>query len=231
MDKLSYFDVLGNLIPGIVAIWGLSVILPDSQQDISAIFARSPIVDPIVYLALAFVAGSLIQFLSRTTLEPVLKRVYWHGRFFSETFLVRAMGHLSEAEHAGFLLSAHVRLGFAKKTLAPLSQLATAAHSIPQSSYRLSHWVYRVADAYTQDKGSAVKAHIQNVLYSCHRNLSLIFIIAAGVTLFQILTPGGAAPHWLLLVAEVTIGIAFLIRARQEGEAYIRGLFWSISPP
>jgi len=231
MDKLSYFDTLANLIPGIVAIWGISAVFPERAGELSLLFTRSPILDPIVYLSLAFVAGNIIQFLSRATIEPLLKRLFWHGHLFSEIFLIKSIGSLNEPDRDLFLVAARTKLGFTTANLAHLSQDHPPGQARPQSVFQLSDSIYRVADAQTHYYGTAVKAHTQNTLYSLYRNLSLMFIIASAISLAQILLPGyeGHHPHWLYPASELTIGIAFLLRARQRGEAYVKGLFWSIA--
>ncbi len=229
MDKLSYFDTLANLIPGIVALWGISVLFPGVYASQSALFS-SPILGPIVYVSIALVVGNLVQFLSKITVEPLLRLTFWHRHLFSEIFLVESFGRLTSAGHSLFVAAAANRLGFARAALAPLSNDTPRAHSAPKTTLALSHAIYRVADAVTQDEGLAVKAHTQNVFYSLYRNLALVLFAGAFATVARPLTPNNLSPaFWLLPATQLAASIAFFLRTRDKGEAYVKGLFWSLA--
>lgn len=229
MDKLSYFDILAYLIPGVVALWAFSYFLIDIENEASRLLFDSLILDSLIYLCVAFVIGNVIQYLSRLIVEPLIKKVFWFGHFYSEIFLIEKYSMVTKVDLNNFLVVAHNQLGFSKETLQILNKVSESEENL--EAYNISQSVYRVADAKTQDDGIAQKAHTQNVYYSLFRNLcflSLFFFLIALLTFFL---TGFNNPNQLIIYTLISIilAIVFFFRSRDKGEEYINGLFWSLS--
>jgi hypothetical protein len=230
MDKLTYYDTLANLLPGVVFLWAISVLGPITGDKLPILLTSNTIIDSILFIAVGYVVGHLIQFLSRYSIEPFIKWAFWNGYFFSDIYLVSAFKKCSEVELRKYMTFAEKKLGFSVADLSSLVDPDVPTRQInKKKALDLSRAIYRAVDAKTQDASLALKAHLQNTFYSLFRNLSAVFLILAVsnlcAILFKIVTPSytiGLTTFFNLLAS-----VAFTIRARQRGELYVKGLFWS----
>ena len=117
MDKFSYYDTLSNLIPGLVFLWALSVLGPFSTNGLSLILTGNVIVDPVLLLAIAYLTGHLLQFLSKYSIEILVKQLFWGGYFFSELFLITAYKKCNEIEFNRYFAYAENDLKIPKEKL------------------------------------------------------------------------------------------------------------------
>jgi hypothetical protein len=230
MDKLTYYDVLSNLLPGLVFIWALAVLGPFTKGAFQFLLSGNTIVDSILFVALSYVAGHILQFLSRYSIEPILKRIFWKGNFFSDIFLVSAFKQCPEVELSRYIASAQNKLGFSRADLGVLCDPDAMANQAKRAkAISLSRSIYRALDAKTSDQSLGHKAHLQNTFYSLFRNLSAVFLILGLFDLLAIFLHFAPLSKKIALLTGINfaISIIFLIRAKQRGESYVRGLFWS----
>lgn len=229
MDKLSYYDTVANLLPGLVLIWALPILGPVSADMVKSTLTGSGIADAVIILAVSYVAGHLLQFVSRYSIEPTIKRVFWNGEFFSDIFLVRVFGRCSTVERTHYLAEAKKKLTYTDAALAPLDDPDAGKKGDKRTkALEVSRAIYRAVDAKTQDASVALKAHTQNTFYSVFRNLSALFLLLAiADSLVALDLVRGIGRGWSVVVVDAVLALVFLVRARQRGEQYIRGLFWS----
>jgi hypothetical protein len=230
MDKLTYYDLLANLLPGVIFLWAVSVLGPIGDGDILLLLTSNTIIDSILFISLSYVVGHLIQFLSKYTVEPFIKWTFWNGHFFSDIFLIGALKKCSEVELKKYISFAEIKLGFSLADLVVLLDADVMSDETKKKkSLELSRAIYRFVDAKTQDASLAFKAHSQNAFYSMFRNLSAVFLFLGILDLFAILFKFVAPSLTLnvIIVVNILVCFAFLIRAKQRGELYIKGLFWS----
>jgi len=229
-NRLSYYDTLSDLVPGIVFLWALPVIGPFERAVISLMLTGNTIADSIILLALSYVTGHILQFLSKYSIEPIIKWRYWGGCFFSQIYLLKAFKQCSEPERQRYIAAAEQKLSFNKEDLASLEDEDLASKPAElEKALSLSQAVYRAIDAKTQDAGSAQKAHLQNTLYSFFRNLAVASLIIALTDftglIFAFAPHKGKAVFFGLLCLGLTF--VFIRRAKERGELYVKGLFWS----
>lgn len=231
MDRLSYYDTLANLIPGSVLLWALLAANPLDAGAMKSYMTGNAAIDVLLFVALAYTTGHVLQFLSRCTVEPLIKAAFWHGAFFSDVFLVSSTGVCREPELSRYLRAAQEQLGFSAEDLQPLRGRQTKMDGEKrEAASAASRAVYRALDARTLDRGTALKAHTQNAVYGMFRNLSTVFLVLLIITVAHLaVSPEartGATAGLLVLYSGLTV--VFLLQAKRRGELYVRGLFWSL---
>ena len=159
-------------------VWALPILGPLDKNTIPILSTGNTIIDPILLLAICYVIGQLLQFFSKHSIEPLLKKVYWEGNFFSDIFLIPSFERCSQLERSRFISCAENKLGFSKNDLLILLDESTPSDSKKLlKAIELSGAIYRAIDAKTSDSSIAQKAHLQNTFYSFFRNLSGLFCI------------------------------------------------------
>jgi len=230
MDKLTYYDTLANLLPGVVFLWAISVLGPIPGDKVPLLLTSNTIIDSILFVALGYVVGHLIQFISRYSIEPFIKWAFWKGLFFSDIYLVGAFKKCSEVELRRYVSFAETKLGFSADDLSVLQDPNVLSDNTKKKkSLELSRAIYRTVDAKTQDASLALKAHSQNTFYSLFRNLSAVFLLLGAANLCALLFKT-VSPSYIICFATIfnfLAALAFMIRAKQRGELYVKGLFWS----
>ncbi|SRR6266404_1560060 len=229
MDKFSYYDTLANLVPGLVLIWALPILGPVAADTAKATLTGSDIADALIVLAVSYVAGHVLQVLSRYSVEPIIKRLFWKGEFFSDIFLVKAFGRCSAVERSHYLNEAKKKLAYTDASLLPLDDPDAAKKGDKRSAaLEVSRAIYRAIDAKTQDASLALKAHTQNTFYSVFRNLSALCLLLTILnSLVALDLMHGVRRSWVVVGLDAVLFVVFLARARQRGEMYVKGLFWS----
>ncbi len=174
-------------------------------------------------------SGHVLQFISRYTIEPLIKADFWRGKFFSEIFLVQAFGRCKGVEFSRNLTGARDKLGFADSELSVLKDSdADKKGEKRTNALAMSQAIYRAVDAKTPDTSVALKAHTQNTFCSLFRNLSALFLLmAVGNVLVASGFTDGTAKSGLLIGLDFALAFVFFVRARQRGEQYVKGLLWS----
>jgi hypothetical protein len=233
MNKFTYFDVISNLLPGLVLVWALPILGPLDKNTIPILLTGNTIVDPILLVAICYVIGQFLQFFSKYSIEPLLKKAYWKGYFFSDIFLIPSFKQCSHIEWSRFISCAENKLDFSKEDLLILfdKNISSDCRKL-QKAIEVSIAVFRAIDAKTSDSSKAQKAHLQNTFYSLFRNLSGLFFLLIILDLIEmiklkvgLITESNINIYILLI--NVLLTIVFLIRSRERGELYVRGLFWS----
>ena len=234
MSKFTYYDVISNLLPGLVLIWALPILGPLGSSIIPIILTGNTIIDPILLIAICYVIGHVIQFFSKYSIEPLLKKMYWKREFYSDIFLISSFKQCSQIELSRYISCIEKKLGFSKDDLAILFDEGVSSDRIKkQKAIELSRVIYRTIDAKTADSSIAQKAHLQNAFYALFRNLAGVFLILTILDLVAIieLKMGFIATtsvNIYMFIINLVLIIIFFIRTKQRGELYIRGLFWSI---
>jgi hypothetical protein len=230
MDKFSYYDTLSNLIPGIVFLWALSILGPFSTNGLTLILTGNPIVDPILLLAIAYLIGHLLQFLSKYSIEILIKTFFWDGYFFSEIFLITAYKKCSEIEFHRYLLFAENELDIPKEKLEVLRDPSVIKDKKKmKNATTISHTIYRLLDAKSSDTAKGQKAQLQNIFHSFFRNLAMLFLILGVLDIVALLfhTTDASPKMMITLLLNFALTGIFLYQAKQRGEYYLKGLFWS----
>jgi hypothetical protein len=233
INKFTYFDVISDLLPGLVLVWALPILGPLDKNTIPILLTGNMIIDPILLLAICYVIGQFLQFFSKYSIEPLLKKVYWEGNFFSDIFLIPSFKRCSQVERSRFISCAENKLGFSKNDLSILLDESTPPDSKRLlKAIELSRAIYRAIDAKTSDSSIAQKAHLQNTFYSFFRNLSGLFLILIILDLVEIIRLNAG----LIIISNITIYtlminvllmIVFLVQSKEKGQLYVHGLFWS----
>jgi hypothetical protein len=230
MDKFSYYDTLSNLIPGLVFLWALSVLGPFSTNGLTFILTGNTIVDPILLLAIAYVIGHLLQFLSKYSIEILIKKMFWNGYYFSEIFLIAAYKKCSEIEFNRYLSFAELEMKIPKEKLDLLRdpQVMHDENKM-KTATTLSHTIYRILDAKSLDTAKGQKAQLQNIFHSFFRNLAMLFLILGILDVFAIILHSTDANLKIIAITVLNFVLTgiFLYQAKQRGEYYLKGLFWS----
>ena len=230
MDKFSYYDTLSNLIPGLVFLWALSVLGPFSTSALSLILTGNVIVDPILLLAIAYLAGHLLQFLSKFSIEILIKQIFWNGNYFSEIFLIAAFKKCSTIELNRYLSLAENEMKIPKAEL-DLLRDPRVIDDINRTKIAasLSHTIYRIIDAKSTDNIKGQKAQLQNIFYSFFRNTSMLFLILGILDVLALILRATNINLTMISIIILNLVLAgvFLYQAKQRGEYYIRGLYWS----
>jgi len=226
-DKFTYYDFIANIIPSVFLWWGLSF-LPFIKT--APYFSTGAIVEQsIVFIVVIYVFGLAIQFLAKYSIEPLIKKCFWHNNFFSQIYLIKAYGKIAEAERTKLLALIRNILGYNENDLKLLDVSKIKDEEISKAKI-LSNTIYKRIDAITRDKGRASKAHMQNSMYSLYRGLSfvcfVIFIIFCIYLIFDVSFRQLA--NGALFILFFCFTVIFVFRARERGELYIKGLFYSL---
>lgn len=226
-NKFTYFDFIAYIVPGSLLLGVLSLVLGSNA------FLRlsdNPAIDTLIFLIMSFVIGGFFHQLSRYFVEPVIKHIFWKGRFYSEIYLVSKYGRCQDPLRSQIVANARSLFQFDEASLDSLeSNLRPAGSPDP---HLVSHQICRRFDYYTSDHDLAKKGHTANALYSLYRTMTLtIFIV--GILLiasysWNISSLSSLAKVILTIFSFVGAGL-FLMRTRNEGQRYVEGILGSVS--
>jgi len=229
LSKFTYFDIISNLFPGLFLVWALPILGPFDKSTIPLLLTDNMIVDPILLIAICYITGQFLQFISKYSIEPLLKTVYWSGYFFSDIFLILSFRKCPQIELSRYISCAENMLGFSREDLSILLDEGIKSDKRKlQKAIEISGAIYRIIDTDTRDSSKAENAHLQNTFYSLFRNLTSIFLILIISNLIGAikLYGGVAIPVGTVIVNIILMSICF-IQSKEKGELYVRGLFWS----
>jgi hypothetical protein len=231
MVNFSYYDTLSNLIPGCIFLWGLSFFGPLANGNGLSIFLTgNQFVDPVLFLAIAYFIGHVLQFFSKLTIEPLLKKMYWEGHFFSEIFLLGPLGKCEPELLSRTIIFAENELKFPKEMLSLLNDNEILTNEIKKKeAMRISHSIYRIIDAKSYDSSKGQKALLQNTFYSFFRNFTICFVgilILNSIFALMGLMDLNIRNVFNFLFISLMI-VIFFHQAKQRAELYVKGLFWS----
>lgn len=234
MEKFSYYDTIADLIPGIVSIWAFSFLGPFKDIDYSLLLTNNQIIDAVLFISISFIIGHIIKFISKCTVEPLLKFIFWKCKFFSEIYLIKSLEFCPQIELHNIYSLAESKLKLSKNDLKILRQRdAYSDESKRKRAIQLSQMIFRKLDAQSKDTSKAKKAHTQNVFYGLFRNLSTLFLVITILNIMAAMFKFNQNISLLNVVNSTIISgvitFVFFIRAKQRGESYVKGVFWSIT--
>jgi hypothetical protein len=225
MENFTYYDTLSNIIPGTIFLWGIFFFGPSGDPTgLSVIFTGNQIVDPILFLIIAYFVGHILQFLSKFIIEPIVKKIFWKGHFFSEIFLVQCYNYAGDSLFGKILLYAENDLKINSEELSVLKD-----SNQKDAAYKLSNFIYRQTDAKSYDSSKGQKAHLQNVFYSFFRNITMCFFLIFVLDVIFLIVGSMSlnTRNIFSLLVSGSITLIFLNQTKTRGELYIKGLFWS----
>lgn len=231
LSKSTYHDVFSNLLPGITFLWALATIGPvRSGMAIGSMLTGNTLIDFIVFIVLSYVLGHVLQFLSEYSVEPLVKKFFWKGQFFSDIFLIGAYRLCTKEELQRCVNFAESKLGFQREDLSVLLDPEVITdESKEKKAMQVCRAIYHLLDGRTQDTSSDQRARFQCTFYSLFRNLSLSFLMLAVVDLVAIplkyLQLTGSSV--LLILINLALAAVFFLLAKERGEYYVKDLFWS----
>jgi uncharacterized membrane protein YraQ (UPF0718 family) len=231
LNKLTYYDTLSDLLPGVIFLWALPTIGPvRSGITKGSVLTGNTVIDLIVFVVLSYILGHVLQFLSKYSMEPLLKKIFWKGQFFSDIFLIGAYRLCAKEELLRYVNFAESELGFQKEDLSVLLDPEVITdESKEKKAMQVCGEIYHLLDAKIQDTSAGQKAHLQSAFYSLFRNLSLSLLVLAVADLVAIplkyMELTGSTV--LLILFNLALAAVFFVLARERGERYVKGLFWS----
>lgn len=231
MSKLTYPDVFSNLLPGIIFLWALPTIGPIRRGiTIDSTLTDNTIIDFIVFIVLSYVLGHVLQFLAKYATEPMLKKLFWKGRFLSEIFLIGAYRLCGKEELLRYVNLAESKLGFQKEDLSVLLDPEVITdESKEKKAMQVCSAIYHSLDAKKRDSSLSQWVQLESTFYSLFLNLSLSFLVLAVADLVAILLKhmeftGSAL---LLILFSLALAAVFFFLAKERGERYVKALFGS----
>lgn len=226
-NKFTYFDFIAYIVPGALLLGILSFV---SSSNAFLILSGNPAIDTLLFLIMSFAVGAILHQLGRYLIEPVVKRLFWKGKFYSEIYLVKRYGLCKDPLRSQVLSNAEVFFQFDKTSLNALDSDALPAGS--PDPHVISHQICRRFDYFTLDHDIAKKGHTANALYSLYRTLTLTMLII-GILFavsFSWNTQNLNTFAKVILTIYALAGAAlFLMRTRNEGQRYVQGVLGSVS--
>jgi len=227
LNKFTYFDFIAYIVPGALLLAAISSLTRSS--DLILITGNTAI-DTLLFLIIGFIIGALSHQLSRYSIEPLVRRLFWHGRFYSDIYLVKRYQLCEEPLRDHIIDTAKSFFHFDSTSLSALdSDEITGKFPDP---HVVSHQLFRQFDYYTMDNDLAKKGHVANAFYSLYRSMTLMTFILAILFVISLLWDASSIESSykvVLAVLSFLASIAFLFRTRNEGQAYVQGVLSSLS--
>jgi len=88
-DRFTYFDFIVDIVPGALVLGTISLLV--GRTDFIVI-THNAAIDTLIFLTASFTIGAFLHQLSNHSIEPLVKRLFWHNRFYSEIYLVKKYG-------------------------------------------------------------------------------------------------------------------------------------------
>ncbi len=227
MATFSYFDSIANIVPGAIVLAAVSLLVGSNKF---ILITGNAAIDTILFIIISFALGALLHQLSSHTVQPLLKRLFWHGKFYSEVYLVKRYGLCKDPLRTQIINVAETVFQFDRTSLSCLDTEHTSRESI--DPHLVSHQIYRRFDYFTMDNNLARKGHTANALYSLFRTMTLTMLILAVLFAVSYRWDTFAISPTFKIVAAIScfIGvIVFLLRTRNEGERYVQGVLSAVS--
>ncbi len=227
-DKFSYYDFISNIVPGFYLAWALN-----NAFNIQNFLFGNVVTESLTLIILVYILGQIIQFISKFTIEPLIKIIYWKGTFFSNIFMIKEANLCPEIIKKRYLNIISKKFNYKKEDLKILESSKIFEKENKENRKKaehLSYQIYRNIDHDTKDNNTAQKAHLQNNYYGLFRNLSVSSLILAIIYfagfIFSFIS--STTVNILLGIFFLLALILFFIRTKQRGELYIKGLYESL---
>jgi hypothetical protein len=227
MTRFNYFDSIANIVPGAIVLAAVSLLVGSNNF---ILITGNAAIDTILFIIISFALGALLHQLGSHTVQPLLKRLFWYGRFYSEVYLVKRYALCKDPLRTQIINAAETLFQFDRSSLSCLDTDSASQESM--DPHLVSHQIYRRFDYFTMDNNLARKGHTANTLYSLFRTMTLTMLILA--ILFAI------SYHWDIFAISPTFkvvaailcfmaAIVFLLKTRNEGERYVQGVLSAVS--
>lgn len=227
MNKFTYFDFIAYIVPGALLLGAISALIRSSNWTLTT---GNPAIDTLLFLIIGFVVGALFHQLSRYSVEPMVKRLFWHGRFYSDIYLVKHYELCQDPLRTQIIDMAESLFKFDSTSLSVLDSDTITEQS--PDPHVVSHQLFRRFDYYTMDNDLAKKGHLANAFYSFYRSMTLMAFVLAILFAISLLWDASViGPSYKVVFAVLSFmaSIAFLIRTRNEGERYVQAVVLPLS--
>jgi len=226
-DRFTYFDFIVDIVPGALVLGTISLLV--GRTDFIVI-THNAAIDTLIFLTASFTIGAFLHQLSNHSIEPLVKRLFWHNRFYSEIYLVKKYGLCVDPMRSYIKSTAESLFQFDRASLTALDADSTSNDA--PDPHKVSHQIYRRFDYYTVDNNLAKKGHSANTLYSLYRTMTFTMIVLT--ILFSVSAPWnfstiGFTAKLVLAILCLIASVVFLIRTRSEGQRYVQGVLSAIS--
>ena len=81
MDRFTYFDFIAHIVPGAILLGVISLLF---SLNMFIVVTGNVAIDLLLFVILSFAAGAFLHQLSSIVVRPLVKRLFWHGRLYSE---------------------------------------------------------------------------------------------------------------------------------------------------
>lgn len=152
MDKLTYFDFIAHVVPGGLLLGILSLLVGSAKF---ILITGNAAIDTLLFIIVSFAIGAFLHQLSNHLVEPLVKRLFWHGRLYSEIYLVKRYGLCQDPMRSQILDAAKSLFQFDVDSLSALNVDSGKRGSA--DPHIVSHQVYRRFDYFTSDNNLAKK--------------------------------------------------------------------------
>jgi hypothetical protein len=226
MDRFTYFDFIAHIVPGAILLGAISFLV---KSNTFILITGNAAIDLLLFIIISFAIGAFVHQLSNVLVQPLIKWLFWHGRFYSEVYLVKQYKLCQDPLRTQIISKAKELFHFDEISLASLDIDFASNNSI--DPYVVSHQIYRRFDYFTLDKDLARKGHTANVLYSLFRTMTLATFILATLFCVSFLWNAlamGTIPRVILAIISLLASLLFLFRARREGERYVQGVLSAV---
>lgn len=231
MSKLTYSDVFSTLLPGIMFLWALPTIGPIRRgMTIDSTLTGNTIIDFSVFIVLSYVSGNVLQFLAKYATEPMLKKLFWKGRFLSEIFLISAYRLCGKEELLRYVSLAESELGFEKEDLSVLLDPEVITDEFKEKkAMQICSTIYHSLNAKKRDTSLGQRVQVERTLYSLFLNISLSFVVLAVADFVAILLKHMefTGDTSLLILFNLALAAVFFFLTKERGERYVKVLFAS----
>lgn len=227
VNRFTYFDFIVNIVPGALALGAISVLIGRTNF---ILITQNAAIDTLIFLTASFAVGAFLHQLSNHSVEPLIKRLFWHNRFYSEIYLVKKYGLCLEPMRSQIIGTAGSLFQFDGASLAALEADSTSSGS--PDPHAVSHQIYRRFDYYTMDNNLAKKAHSANTLYSLFRTMTFTMVVLTilfSISAFWKSSVIGFNAKLILAILCLIASAVFLIRTQREGQRYVQGVLSAIS--
>lgn len=227
MTRFTYFDYIANIVPGAIVLAAVSLLVGSSSF---ILITGNAAIDTIVFIIVSFALGALLHQLSSHTVQPLIKRLYWHGKRYSEVYLVKRYALCRDPLRTQIVNTAESLFQFDKTSLSCLDTDSASQESM--DPHLVSHQIYRRFDYFTMDNDSARKGHTANTLYALFRTMTLTMLILAILFAVSYRWDVFAMAPTVKVVAAILCFVAAIVsflKTRNEGERYVQGVLSAVS--
>ncbi len=240
-EKFTYMDFLMYVLPGAVLLWALLLGWWFAGLPLPMLQGDGGLFQSVVFVVTCFLLGHFVQVVAHSLPEGLLKRLFWGGRYPSETMFFKGQRTLSRRERDAFLANALQDSLMQPAEAAPFAgvvttgwfrrQIAGVSAAEFDVGIGTAQHVFNLKRVHVEERGLGTRARGAESYYQFYRGSMTASGLAAG--LFGILLAwahrsGHQAPSGAhqVLVASITVSAVLLVafgwRARGAAQAFAR---------